>query len=413
MDLESPPKRVMVVGGPSLLRGLLKEEKLLQVVGHTQNMGMVPALVAASGAEVLVLSAPAGTEEVALLLGYLRMSMPGLYVVLVADGAQGASLEKWQQAGVDLVVTEGDDYQGLIRAIAGAPNGAEPGKKETAVRQPAERALKLSGTAGEVVMVVGSKGGVGKTFLAVNLAVCLKAAGGVNVALMDLDLCAGDAAVHLDLVGSPSIVELLPHLPEPAPGTLEKFLCYHQLSGIRLLPAPARPELAELISGEQVKQVLELLRREFRVVVVDTPPEATNELIYEVMEETGKVMLVSTLDAASLRHTRVTIETMEKLDYPVSQRVSLVLNRYRRQGPVSISQVEEFVGLKAVATLDDEPRLVEASIFSGRPLVLTHRNHALAGTLEKLARSVLPGDPGPARQARATDLRRWWRRWVG
>src|SRR5215218_931666 len=134
----------------------------------------------------------------------------------------------------------------------------------------AEPVIRASGEAAAVTAVFSPKGGVGRTTISVNLAVAAAQAG-KKVALVDASFQFGDVGVLLNLnPRNKSIADLAGELQSGEAESLDTFMITHS-SGIRVLLAPPSPEQAELIGPASVKKVLERLRADYELVVVDCP----------------------------------------------------------------------------------------------------------------------------------------------
>ncbi|NMA02292.1 MAG: AAA family ATPase, partial [Clostridia bacterium] len=112
----------------------------------------------------------------------------------------------------------------------------------------------------QVVTVFGTKGGVGKTTISVNMAAQLTKRTKKKVVLVDLDLQFGDVSVFLNIVPKKTIAELVQERGKLTIDLIESYLIPH-ISGIKILPAPLRPELAELITPDHILEILAILRR--------------------------------------------------------------------------------------------------------------------------------------------------------
>lgn len=264
----------------------------------------------------------------------------------------------------------------------------------------------------QVVSVFSPKGGVGKTFVAANLAVTLAERTPWRVALADLDLAAGDVAVHLDLMEGPTIADALPFLREPHPEDLGRFITRHRPSTLDVLLAPSRPELADLVKTEQVRRILELLKKNYHAVVVDTPSDRGNDLLYECLELSGYAVLVVSADAACLRQARLVLDVLRKLAIPAGEKFLVVVNQWNGNGPVSLERLQSFLETKVSLVIEDDRQAVEASIFEGRPLVQHQKGHPIAASFVHLAGLFYPVlyQARKAKDGTSHNPLTWWRR---
>ena len=130
--------------------------------------------------------------------------------------------------------------------------------------------LQRQGLQEKVVSVFSSKGGVGKTLLATNLAVVLQQQKELDVVLVDLDLQFGDADVLLDLSPKITIADAVNELNSLTPDNIDDYLLSYD-NGLHILNSPLRPEEAEMIGGREFEALLDILRERFNYIIIDTP----------------------------------------------------------------------------------------------------------------------------------------------
>lgn len=281
-----------------------------------------------------------------------------------------------------------------------APRWANPGLP------PAITADRLPGqpeATGGVVAVVGPKGGVGRTWLSCELAAVMAAAG-APVGLVDADWVGGDAAVHLDLTGGPTILDLQPLLDGP-PEDWEEQWMVHPRTGLRFLAAPPRPELASLVEPGVLEPILARARQRFRMTLVDCPAgerQAVGEAGWLAgwLPQVDRLLLVTTPAPTSLRQARAWLEEWYLQGDGRGPRVDIVVNRWAQAGPER-QALEDYLGYSVAAWLPDDAAAVESAIAAGVPLVLAQPSHPLATAVRDLAGRLLgqelPGRPGGRR----------------
>lgn len=249
----------------------------------------------------------------------------------------------------------------------------------------------------QVIVVTSPKGGVGKTFVSVNLAAGLARHTGFRVLLVDLDLDSADVAVHLDLVGRPTLAELLPYAGALEPAHLERAVTSHRPSRLDVILAPARPEAAETVTREHLAALFRLSRQVYDFVVVDTSPDPSDPALAAGLAEATAVVLVSTLDAAALRQCRLCLEGWVA-NGPGSDgvsRLTLVVNQSHTTGPITADRAGAFLGAAAaeplrIVHIPENRGRVEQAIYEGRPLVLAEPGHPVARALFELAHGFCP-----------------------
>lgn len=332
-------------------------------------MNETPTLLIAGGADTerAVLSKwpgarVGGTFRDLSLLEYVAAGMrPDLVVIDPSLSPRGESLEAWADRfrgtfpSVSVIVFDGSTSKGTRNE--GAMDTGEGAKVLTS----------------QTVVVWSPKGGVGKTFLATNLACAAAIATRGNAVLIDMDLCSGDVAVHLDLLDGPTITELIPVLPDTRPEGLDKFAQRHGPSGLNVICGPRQVELCDLVTPEVVKSVLSLASKRWGLTYVDTAPDMTSDIVGECVDAASKVVLVATQDVAALKQCRSAIEIFTKLGIPASS-MAVVVNRASKDSLMPLNKVEEFLGVDLAGAVPDDRKLAERSVFEGRPLALSSKN---------------------------------------
>jgi pilus assembly protein CpaE len=236
---------------------------------------------------------------------------------------------------------------------------------------------------GKIITFFSPKGGVGRTTIATNLAVALHQSTGQPVVLVDGSLPFGDVAVILNM--SPkakTIADLVGSFDQVDAEVLETVLVPHS-TGIKVLLAPPTPEAAELITGANIKKVLETLRASYAWVVVDTWP-SFQEQVLTMLDVADVILTLMTLEITSLKNVRVFMEIAEKLGYD-EHKVQLVANRNDSSGGIKASDVESSLARKIPHTIVSDGRALVLAVNRGVPFVISHRDSQVAKDIFTLA----------------------------
>lgn len=329
------------------------------------------------------------TEEYLVLLGPhldlddalavcegLRTGRPTVSVVLARDAIDAALLTRAMKAGARDVVPDDD-----LEAVAGAANRAH--QLHVALRGPTGATHR-----GKVVTVFSPKGGVGKTTMAVNLALALSDRGARRVCLVDLDLAFGDVAITLQLFPSHTIEHAIGSEDALDASMVGTLLTRHQ-DALMVLAAPSQPDVRERVTPALVSRVLSTLSETFDYVVVDTAP-AFDEPTLAALDATDECVVVATLDVPTLKNVRVALETLETLGIARGHR-HLLLNRADEAVGIGPEKVEAILGLSVstqVATSTD----IAAATNAGTPIVVGKPDHPSSAAVRELA-AQLSGEP--------------------
>ena len=251
-----------------------------------------------------------------------------------------------------------------------------------------------SGEPASVVSVFSPKGGVGRTTISVNLAVAA-AQEGKRVALVDASFQFGDVGVLLNLnPRNKSIADLAAELQAGEQyDSLDGFLVAHS-SGVRVLLAPPTPEQAELINPPAVKSVLQALRGEHDLVVVDCP-SSFNETTLAVLDESDLILTLLTLEITSVKNMRLFLEVCEQLGYG-PEKIRLVLNRADSTLGIRVADVEHSIGRKVDHTIVSDGRSVVYALNRGVPFFLSNREAQVSQDIQRLAAAVTGPPPTTA-----------------
>ncbi len=216
-----------------------------------------------------------------------------------------------------------------------------------------------------MLAVFSPKGGVGKTTIAVNLALALTDKGNRQVCLVDFDLAFGDVAITLQLFPTHTIEHAIGSENNVDVALLESLLARYQDS-LKVLPAPSHPDVRERISPTLIQQTLTTLRTMFDYVVVDTAP-AFDEQTLTILEETDECVIIATLDVPTLKNVKVALDTLEMLSIGRGHR-HLLLNRADDAVGIDAQKVESILGMD-ISTQITTSIDIAASTNSGVPIL--------------------------------------------
>jgi pilus assembly protein CpaE len=378
-----------------IVETLLGSSPRLSVVEYAE---LNPDDATVGSGDVVVVACAEYTGDVANYIAGISGQRANRPVVLLApDDGNGYVADAFEH-GADDVVTlpRGDDLR-----VAGAMAPEVVFAVEKAVARKRGAAVSVARGLGQMICVLGLKGGSGKTLTCTNLAVALADAGR-RVAVIDLDLQFGDVGLALGLKPERTIYDLV-----RAGGSLDAqkvsdFMPQHP-SGVRALLAPTRPDHAGVVTNEFLRDVFEVLREAHDFVIVDTPPGFTPEVIAAVDASTA-VCMVAMLDSLSLKNTKLGFETLELMEYD-DQNVRFVLNRADSKVGISSDDVLAIMGHRPTILVPSD-RDVTRSINEGQPIAVSHRRsdaarafHALAGLyLADLEVWQPSGKPGKRRR---------------
>lgn len=244
---------------------------------------------------------------------------------------------------------------------------------------------------GYVIAVCGAKGGIGKTMISVNLAVALGKTN-LDIAIIDGDLQFGDVSLSLDLQPPRSIKDLVEDEAFAGEDTVMRYLTEHD-SGVRVLPAPERPEFAEIITPDSLKRIIEDLKRTHDYIIIDNGIGLLDFTV-ESMELSDLILIVTNMEMSALKNTKLMMETIRELHF--SEKTSLIVNRYTMESLIKGDEVPGMLGFEGAYFIPDHYKIASQSLNLGVPFVRTQSKSDLAKSFFKMAKMI--NEPGEAEE---------------
>jgi MinD-like ATPase involved in chromosome partitioning or flagellar assembly/DNA-binding NarL/FixJ family response regulator len=283
-------------------------------------------------------------------------------------------------------------------APAEAVPAAEPAAAEPAEAQaPAGPApvVEQRTVPGELIVLYGGKGGVGKSVIATNLACGIAKEVGARVALVDLDLQFGDLGVLLNLPQSQSIIDVVENI-EQADAQYITDVMAEGPAGVRVLTTAPSPELADLVTPEHVQRILSTLRMAYDFVVVDTSSHL-GDITLAALDMASRILLVTALSIPAVKNAKLALRLFETLNIP-PQQITLVLNRCEAHTEFNKESIESHLKFPIAVQLPHDPRTVVNSINRGTPFVVSNPEAEASQRIRQMVSLLLPERAGQAPQ---------------
>jgi pilus assembly protein CpaE len=326
----------------------------------------------------IVLGPAVDLEAAAALADTLRVTRPATSVILIRRRVDTTVLAEALRSGMREVVEE-RDFPGLTNAVRRACQVWEALNGPISSSQGSD--------AGKLITVFSPKGGVGKTTIAVNLAIALADKGQNRVCLVDLDLGFGDVAITLQMFPARTIADAA-HMESGLDLTVLETLLTPHHDSLHALVAPVQPDAKDSIPPAVVGKVLRLLKTGFDYVVVDTSP-SFDEHVLQAFDETDDILLVTTLDVPTLKNVKIAVETLDLLNFPIAKR-RLVLNRGDEKVGLTPEKVESTLNMKLARSIPMSTQVANAT-NSGEPIMSTHPRHPVSQAIAALAADLTVG----------------------
>jgi pilus assembly protein CpaE len=378
-------------------------EHLSKLLGFEGDIDVVG--VAASGAEALRMAASLTPDIVLMDINMpdmdgiatteqLSRDIPTASIIMMSVQGEADYLRRSMLAGAREFLVKPFSSDELTASIRGVFNREREKQSRLVAAGPAGgggtgTAQTQSGEPGQVVAIFSPKGGVGRTTVAVNLAVAAATELGKKVVLVDGSFQFGDVGVLLNLnPKNKSIADLAPELDQAGHEveSIDTFVINHS-AGIRVLLAPPSPEMAELIKPDGVRRVIDALRMTHDLVVVDCTA-FFNETTLAILDAADTILTMLSLEITSIKNMRLFLEVADQLGYE-GGKVRLVLNRADSALGIRVTDVEHSIGRKVDETIVSDGRSVVYALNRGVPFFLSNREAQVSQDILRLARAVV------------------------
>ena len=291
----------------------------------------------------------------------LADALPGAPTIVYSSMADAASVRRAMVAGARDYLIKPVKSEELIRSI------------HSVLEQEERKRMRMAGQTmetaahGTIVTIFGAKGGIGKTTIATNLATALVRTTGSTVVLVDMDTRFGDVAIMMDVPVEQSIADVARHLDEMDRDKVRDYLVQHH-SGAFVLPAPLHPSEWRNLTPQHIEKVLTLLAQSHDYVVIDTPG-TFNEIIATTLEQACLVLLITSMDIASIKDTALALEMLRAASVS-EDKVKLVVNHCTSANSLREEDVQRVLEYEVFWRIPHD-LAVSSSTQLGQPIVLT------------------------------------------
>jgi len=324
----------------------------------------------------------------------IRKKSPYIQVVILSVQSDQNYMRKAMLAGARDFLTKPPLGDELISAIRRAGEMAHAERAKGAQQQFAAASVAgSSNTAsgfssiskGKVITVYSPKGGTGCTTLSVNLALALHNED-TRVALVDANLQFGDVAIFVNEQGKNTILELAPRVDELEMDIVEEILIKHGASGLRILAAPQRPEMADKISAEQFTKVVQYLQKMYAYIVVDTS-HILSDVVLSMFDVSDVIVLVTTQEIPSIKNARLFLDLLQTMGVG-KERIVFTMNRYDKRIGITPERVSENLKHEISVTIPLDEKVVITAVNRGVPFMLDNKAQPVGRGIFSLAEAV-------------------------
>lgn len=300
---------------------------------------------------------------------------PRVQVIMMSVQHESEYLKKAMISGAKAYIMKPVDLNELVETIETTYNRYQSSLPHI---QPVEEKN------GKIATFYSAKGGVGKSFLALNMAILLNQKFNQKVALVDLDLRFGDIALMVNKHNETTLKELVEDNSMASFEDIEPFT--HTLEGgVDLIFAPQNPEAAEDITKDHVTKLLKLLRKRYDWIFIDTAVNF-DEITLVALDLSDRLLMVSNQEVAGIKNTKVALNVMKNLDYDVSK-IKILINMSEEKYGVKSTSVKKAFDYDVIGFIPETPKYVRVAANTGVPIAFT--KNSVVKNLVKICETLI------------------------
>jgi pilus assembly protein CpaE len=339
-------------------------------------------VVAQTHPDIGIVSLNHNPEKALQLVAQLHEASPECSILVISSSTDGNLILRAMRAGVKEFLPQPVRIEDLVAALERI-GSLRFGRGDNKSR------------GSTVIAVAGATGGVGCTSLAVNLGCALAADQQNTVALVDIDLCLGDADVFLDTIPDYTLLDVAQNVTRLDFALLKRSLTKHA-SGLYLLPRPVQLEDMTLITPDDLRRVIGLLKATFTHLIIDLS-KSYSAIDMVAMEMANHILLVTQLDLPCLRNIVRLMMSFGQMD-SIKDKVKIVVNRVGLDNHIGLKKAQETIGREIFWQLPNDYRVMVEVRNNGVPLIEQAPKAAITQAVVALA-EALSGNAPPQSEA--------------
>jgi pilus assembly protein CpaE len=359
---------------------LLGFEKRFIVIGEAENGLQAVELVEKLQPDVVLMDINMPIKDGIKATEEITLNRPETTVIIMSVQKEQEYMKKAMHVGAREFLCKPFTTEELTETIIRAYEMDIKRKEKVNLTKPHE---KLNS---KVITIYSSKGGVGKTTVASNLAVAIARLTRKRVALVDMDLQFGDIAIILNVSVKNTINDLIKDLGQTDSKQIDEYLVSH-FSGVRVLPAPIKPEYAEYITSQHVEKIINLLKESYHYIIIDTSA-SFEETVLSVLDLSDEILFLSTLDLPTIKNVKTGMDVMDSLRYP-QEKIKIVLNKASEQYGIKYKDFESVLKQQIWAYIPEDSQTVITSANKGFPFVMTRTETKVAKAVLGIAENIV------------------------
>jgi pilus assembly protein CpaE len=245
----------------------------------------------------------------------------------------------------------------------------------------------------KLILVMGSKGGVGATTVAVNLGVQLSVYAKKRAVLLDFARPLGNAHLLLDLHPQFGVRDAMDNLDRLDSHFLEGLLISHS-TNLRILAGTTQPEQWQAIRVDALERIVNVAQAISDVVIVDMGSQFGTEWA-SMLKAARMILIIAEANVPSLWTLQRRLTALKGFGIE-PERARTILNRWHQEDESILKSIQKDFSQPVFARIPNDFRKASACINLGTPLLENARNNGLSARYRQIAAQIAGVDPGPA-----------------
>lgn len=313
-----------------------------------------------SAPDVAIVSLDSDQDKALQLITQVAREVPEMPILAISGRNDGQAILQALRSGAREFLTAPVQLEELLTALNRLQAVSQIG-----ISSSSSQGGIVPRVESKVCAIIGSRGGVGSTTLAVNLGAALAQDKDIAPAIVDLDLAMGDADVALDLMGDYTLADVALNIDRIDMAFLKRSLCQHSC-GVSLLPHPTQLEDCRMIREEHLQRLINLLRASYTHLLLDLSKSfSPNDIT--ALEMSDVIYLVTQLELSSLRNAVRLLLTFNNSP-ELAEKVHVVVNRVTSNSDITIKKAEEILNKEVYWQIPEDARQVDEARNAGIPL---------------------------------------------
>ncbi|NTV90897.1 MAG: MinD/ParA family protein, partial [Clostridiales bacterium] len=340
------------------IKVLLSFDKRIDVIGEAENGEEAIFIAKEARPDIILMDINMPVMDGIRATEEITMEVPESTVIIMSVQGEQEYIRKAMSAGARDFLNKPFNGEDMIRTIIKTYDNEARRREKNNAGKPVEEIKS------KVVTVFSTKGGVGKTTIASNLAVGLARLTKKKVALIDLDLQFGDVSIMLNVSAKNTISDLIKEINQMDGDLLDEYMVSH-FSGVRVLPAPMKPEYAEYITSSHIERIIKTLKEKYNYIIIDTSA-SFHETVLTALDMSDVILFLSTLDLPTIKNVKSGLDVMDSLHYP-KEKIKIILNKASEQFGIKYKDFENTLKHPVWSYIPEDSQTVITSANKGFP----------------------------------------------